>query len=69
MVLYEGQRLSHALQRSVAAMVTCCVQKQMQDAMSVGVDLPASGTGFVQQQASSGQFFFLSGSWWYKYTG
>lgn len=55
MVLYEGQRLSQALQRSVAAMVTSCVQKQIQDVMVAEVNLPASGIGVGQQLAPPGQ--------------
>lgn len=54
-VLYEGQRLSQALQRSVAAMVTSCVQKQIQDAMAVRGNLPASGIGAGQHLAPPGQ--------------
>ena len=54
-VLYQGQRLSQALQRSVAAMVTFCVQKQLQDSSSDRVTLPAAGMVFGQQLASPGR--------------
>lgn len=53
-VLYEGQHLSHALQRSVATMVTSCVQKQLHDPLSVRANLPAAGIISGQQLAAPG---------------
>lgn len=59
-VLYEGQRLSQALQRSVATMVTSCVQKQQQESVPVRANLPASGVLFGQQLAAAGKLFTAS---------
>lgn len=59
-MLYEGQRLSQALQRSVATMVTSCVQKQLQDSVSVRANLPAAGVIFGQQLAANGKPFVVS---------
>ena len=50
-VLYEGQRLSHALQSSVAAMVTACVQKQLQEPLSAR----SADASSVLQLATPGQ--------------
>lgn len=59
-VLFDGQRLSQALQRSVATMVTSCVQKQLQDSVSVRPDLPESGVIFGQELAGTGKLYFAS---------
>ena len=59
-VMLEGQRLSQALQRSVATMVTSCVQKQLQDSVSVRASWPASGIIFGQQLAATGKLFIAS---------
>ena len=59
-MLYEGQRLSQALQRSVTTMVTSCVQKQLQDSVSVRANLPAAGVIFGQQLAANGKLFVVS---------
>lgn len=56
-VLYEGQRLSHALQRSVATMVISCVQKQLHDPLSARTNLPAAGVIFGQQLVAPGNLF------------
>lgn len=40
-VLYEGRRLSLALQAAVSAMVTACVQKQIDSSQSGSMALPS----------------------------
>lgn len=54
-VLYEGQRLSQALQSSIASMVTACVQKQLQDPASDRGTAPASSLVSGHQLAPTGQ--------------
>ena len=59
-VLYAGQRLSQALQSSIASMVTACVNKQMQDDNTDRTHLPALGLAFGMQPASAGQILAVA---------
>ncbi len=53
-VVYHGRRLSLALQAAISAMVTACVQKQMDSCQSDSMALPSSAPIFGQASTSQG---------------
>ena len=53
-VVYPGRRLSLALQAAISAMVTACVQKQMDSCQSESMALPSSAPMFGQASSSQG---------------
>ena len=53
-VIYHGRRLSLALKAAISAMVTACVQKQMDSCQSDSMALPSSAPIFGQASSSQG---------------
>ncbi len=53
-VVYQGRRLSLALQAAISAMVTACVQKQIDSCQSESMALPSATPIFGQATSSQG---------------
>ncbi len=53
-VVYHGRRLSLALQAAISAMVTACVQKQMDSCQSDSMAMPSLAPIFGQASSSQG---------------